>query len=191
MRIAELDEDKEHIRKIYEPDECEVYGWGPNNPPVFSPEIVLVDITEQPDVKGNWLYRDGEFVDPRSLLTLGGAKTTQRAALMARRDQLLAAGFDWNGRHYPLSPELSSDMLIKLTAMQMLPPPPEYVYQWKDAGGVYRDIGKAEAFKGFCAAALGYGEALFARERMLQELVEAAESIEAVEAITWETVPQG
>jgi len=191
MRIAELDEDKEHIRKIYEPDECEVYGWGPNNPPVFSPEIVLVDITEQPDVKGNWLYRDGEFVDPRSLLTLGGAKTTQRAALMARRDQLLAAGFDWNGHHYPLSPELSGDMLIQLTAMQMLAPPPEYVYQWKDTGGVYRNIGNAEAFKGFCAAALGYGEALFARERMLQELVEAAETIEAVEAITWETVPQG
>ena len=188
MRIAELDEDKEHIRKIYEPDECEVYGWGPNNPPVFSPEIVLVDITEQPDVKGNWLYRDGEFVDPRSLLTLGGAKTTQRAALMARRDQLLAAGFDWNGHHYPLSPELSGDMLIKLTAMQMLAPPPEYVYQWKDTGGVYRNIGNAEAFKGFCAAALGYGEALFARERMLQELVEAAETIEAVEAIAWETV---
>ena len=188
MRIAELDEDKEHIRKIYEPDECEVYGWGPNNPPVFSPEIVLVDITEQPDVKGNWLYRDGEFVDPRSLLTLDGAKTTQRAALMARRDQLLAAGFDWNGHHYPLSPELSSDMLIKLTSMQMLPPPPEYIYQWKDSGGIYRGIGNAEAFKTFCAAALGYGEALFARERMLQELVEAAETIEAVEAIAWETV---
>ena len=191
MRIAELDEDKEHIRKIYEPDECEVYGWGPNNPPVFSPEIVLVDITEQPDVKGNWLYRDGEFVDPRSLLTLGGAKTTQRAALMARRDQLLAAGFDWNGHHYPLSPELSGDMLIKLTAMQMLPPPPEYVYQWKDTTGVYQDIGNTEAFKAFCAAALGYGEALFARERMLQELVEAAKTIEAVEAVSWETVPEG
>ena len=191
MRIAELAEDNERIRKIYEPDECEVYGWRPDNPPVFSPEIVLVDITEQPDVKESWWYRDGEFIDPRSLLTLDGAKAIQRAALMAIRDQFITAGFDWNGHHYPLSPELSGDMLIKLTAMQMLPPPPEYVYQWKDAGGVYRNIGNAEAFKAFCAAALGYGEALFARERMLQELVEAAESIEAVEAITWETVPQG
>ena len=109
---------------------------------------------------------------------------------MAVRDGLVAAGFDWNGHHYPLSPELSGDMLIKLTAMQMLPPPPEYVYQWKDTTGVYRDIGKAEAFKAFCAAALGYGEALFARERMLQELVEAAKTIEAVQAITWETAPE-
>lgn len=191
MRIAELAEDRERIRKIYEPDECEVYGWRADNPPVFFPEIVLVDITDKPDVKGNWLYRDGEFIDPRSLLTLDGAKAEKRAELMAIRDQLVAAGFDWNGHHYPLSPELSGDMLIKLTAMQMLPPPPEYVYQWKDAGGVYRNIGNAEAFKGFCAAALGHGEALFARERMLQELVEAAESIEAVEAIAWETVPQG
>lgn len=191
MRIAELAEDRERIRKIYEPDECEVYGWGPNNPPVFSPEIVLVDITEQPDVKGNWLYRDGEFIDPRSLLTLDGAKAEKRAELMAIRDQLIAAGFDWNGHHYPLSPELSSDMLIKLTAMQMLPPPPEYVYQWKDSGGIYRDIGNAEAFKTFCAAALGHGEALFARERMLQELVEAAETAGAVRAISWGTVPQG
>lgn len=123
--------------------------------------------------------------------TLDEVKASKRAELMAMRDSLIAAGFDWNEYHYPLSPELSGDMLIKLTAMQMLPPPPEYVYQWKDAGGVYRNIGNAEAFKGFCAAALGYGEALFARERMLQELVEAAETIEAVEAITWETVPQG
>ena len=191
MRIAELAEDNERIRKIYEPDECEVYGWGSNNPPVFSPEIVLVDITEQPDVKESWWYRDGEFIDPRSLLTLNGAKAEKRAELMAIRDQLIAVGFDWSGHHYPLSPELSSDMLIKLTAMQMLPPPPEYVYQWKDATGVYRDIGNAEAFKTFCAAALGYGEALFARERMLQEVVEAAETVEAVEAIAWETIPQG
>ena len=189
MRIAELAEDNERIRKIYEPDECEVYGWGQNNPPVFSPEIVLMNITDKPEVKGNWLYRDGEFIDPRSLLTLDGVKATKRTELMTMRDQLIAAGFNWNGHHYPLSPELSSDMLIKLTAMQMLPPPPEYVYQWKDTTGVYRDIGNAEAFKGFCAAALGHGEALFARERMLQELVETAESIEAVEAITWETVP--
>lgn len=191
MRIAELAEDRERIRKIYESDECEVYGWRADNPPVFSPEIVLVDITEQPDVKGNWLYRDGEFIDPRSLLTLDGAKAEKRAELMAIRDQLIAAGFDWNGHHYPLSPELSSDMLIKLTAMQMLPPPPEYVYQWKDAGGVYRNIGNAEAFKAFCAAALGHGEALFARERMLQELVEVAETAGAVRAISWGTVPQG
>lgn len=121
--------------------------------------------------------------------TLEDVKMRKRAKLMTARDRLVAAGFDWNGHHYPLSPELSSDMLIKLTAMQMLPPPPEYVYQWKDTTGVYRGIGNAEAFKSFCAAALGYGEALFARERMLQELVETAESIEAVEAITWETVP--
>ena len=122
--------------------------------------------------------------------TLEEVKASKRAELMAMRDSLIAAGFDWSGHHYPLSPELSSDMLIQLTAMQMLPPPPEYVYQWKDSGGVYRNIGNAEAFKTFCAAALGHGEALFARERMLQELVEAAETIEAVQAISWETVPE-
>ena len=147
----------------------------------------------EPDADVNdkelWARKAAEWAN--HVPTLGEAKAAKRGELMAARDRLVAAGFDWNGHHYPLSPELSGDMLIKLTAMQMLPPPPEYVYQWKDAGGVYRDIGNAEAFKAFCAAALGYGEALFARERMLQELVEAAESIEAVEAITWETVPQG
>ena len=137
----------------------------------------------------HWVQKAAEWEN--HVPTLGEAKAAKRGELMAARDRLVAAGFDWNGHHYPLSPELSGDMLIKLTAMQMLPPPPEYVYQWKDAGGVYRNIGNAEAFKGFCAAALGHGEALFARERMLQELVEAAESIEAVGAIAWETVPQG
>lgn len=127
---------------------------------------------------------------PSSQPTLKDVKTRKRAELMAVRDGLVAAGFDWNGHHYPLSPELSGDMLIKLTAMQMLPPPAEYVYQWKDITGGYRDIGNAEAFKAFCAAALGYGEALFARERMLQELVEAAKNVEAVQAISWGTVPK-
>lgn len=126
---------------------------------------------------------------PPVLITLGEAKTAKRAELMAARDQFLAAGFDWQGHHYPLSPELSGDMIIKLTAMQMLPPPPEYIYQWKDASGIYRDIGNADAFKVFCAGALSHGEALFARERMLQELVEAATTVKAVEAITWNIVP--
>lgn len=136
-----------------------------------------------------WAQKAAEWEDQG--ITLDEAKAAKRTELMAMRDSLIAAGFDWAGHHYPLSPELSGDMLIQLTAMQMLPPPPEYVYQWKDSAGIYRDIGNAEAFKTFCAAALGHGEALFARERMLQELVGAAESIEAVEAITWGTVPQG
>ncbi len=127
---------------------------------------------------------------PPTSPTLDEVKGAKRSELMAARDGLISAGFDWSGHHYPLSPELSGDMLIKLTAMQMLPPPPEYVYQWKDTTGVYRGIGNAEAFKAFCAAALGYGEALFARERMLQELVEVAETVEAVQAITWETAPE-
>lgn len=147
----------------------------------------------EPDADVNdaelWAQKAAEWEN--RVPTLEEAKAAKRAELMAARDQLIAAGFDWNGHHYPLSPELSGDMLIQLTAMQMLPPPPEYVYQWKDSAGIYRDIGNAEAFKTFCAAALGHGEALFARERMLQELVGAAESIEAVEAITWGTVPQG
>ena len=149
------------------------------------------------DEVASWVIEHPDQVqpDPAELSppppTLDEVKATKRTELMTMRDQLIAAGFNWNGHHYPLSPELSSDMLIKLTAMQMLLPPPEYVYQWKDAGGIYRDIGNAEAFKAFCAAALGHGEALFARERMLQELVGAAKTIEAVEAIAWETVPQG
>ena len=147
----------------------------------------------EPDADVNdkelWALKSAEWEN--HVPTLEEAKASKRSELMGARDGLIAAGFDWNGNHYLLSLELSNDMLIRLTAMQMLPPPPEYVYQWKDAGGVYRNIGNAEAFKTFCAAALGYGEALFARERMLQELVEAAETVEAVEAVSWDTVPEG
>ena len=147
----------------------------------------------EPDADVNdaeyWAQKAAEWEN--HVPTLDEAKAAKRAELMTMRDQLIAAGFDWSGHHYPLSPELSGDMLIQLTAMQMLPPPPEYVYQWKDSGGIYRNIGNVEAFKTFCAAALGHGEALFARERMLQELVGAAETAEVVRAISWETVPQG
>ena len=189
MRLAQIityTDGLDHVHSIFEADAIPQYA-----PPCDR----IFEVGE--DVGIGWLWNDGAPTPPLPLpvpelpsLSLDEAKTAKRAELMAARDQLIAAGFDWNGRHYPLSPELSSDMLIKLTAMQMLPPPPEYVYQWKDLDGIYRDIGNAEAFKTFCAAALGHGEALFARERMLQELVEAAETIEAVQAISWETVPE-
>ena len=189
MRLAQIvtyADGLDHVHSIFEADVIPRYA-----PPCDR----IFEVDEEVGI--GWLWNHGAPTPPPPppvpeypQLPLDAVKAFKRAELMGIRDQLIFSGFDWHGHHYPLSPELSGDMLIKLMAMQMQPPPAEFIYQWKDDTGVYRDIGNADAFKTFCAAALSYGETLFAKERMLQELVEAAESIEAVEAITWETVPE-
>ena len=65
MRLAQLNTEGTVIDKIYEKEECALYGWTPENMPEFSPEIVLIDITElSPDIREGWSYVDGAFSPP-------------------------------------------------------------------------------------------------------------------------------
>ena len=65
MRLAQLNIEQDTIYKIYEPDECELYSWSDVSSPVFAPEVVMIDITElSPDISEGWSYADGEFIAP-------------------------------------------------------------------------------------------------------------------------------
>ena len=62
---------------------------------------------------------------------------------------------------------------------------------WKDVDGIYREIGDADAFRAFVTAALLYGQSQYAREEMLQKLVETKTTVEDMLTVTWMTVPPG
>lgn len=75
--------------------------------------------------------------------------------------------------------------LQRFLGSQIMPAP---FYCWKDAEGIYQEIGDASAFQVVVTGALMYGQSLFAREEMLQGLINAATTIEEVQAISWDTV---
>lgn len=148
-----------------------------------------------PDVREGWLWNDGDplpapLPEPEPVVVdLDGMKRTKRLEMQLQRDAMIAAGFVHAGHKYPINSALQTDMLTQLMGMQLMPPPPGYIYEWKDADGIYREIGSTEAFQVFCAQALGYGESIFARERMLHGIIAAAGTLEEVKAISWDTVP--
>lgn len=145
---------------------------------------------DQPDyltwlAKGN-APEEAAYVAPEPP-TLDDAKAAKRAELMRARDEIIGEGFAYGGHTYPIRPDRQVTLLMQFTASQTLPAPS---YAWKDMDGIYRDIGDAAAFQAFCTAAMLYGQSLFAREEMLQMLVNRAETVGEVEAITWDTVPE-
>ena len=120
--------------------------------------------------------------------TLEMARVVKNEELMHIRDGIVGDGFPYGGFVYPISPDVQLSMLMQFQSSQIMPAPS---YQWKDIDGIYRNIGSAEEFQRFAVSAMMYGQSLFAREGMLQELVSQAETIEEVQAITWDTVPDG
>ncbi len=120
--------------------------------------------------------------------TLEMAQRVKINQLMRVRDDIVDDGFPYGGFLYPISPDVQLSMLMQFQSSQIMPAPS---YQWKDIDGIYRNIGSAEEFQRFAVSAMMYGQSLFAREGMLQELVSKAETIEEVQAITWDTVPNG
>lgn len=119
------------------------------------------------------------------------ARARKRIKLRKHRDAIVAEGYRYEGYVFPLTEDVKLAMLMQFQSSQLPTTPPEYVFSWKDMGEVYREIGNAQAFQMFALGAMGYGQSLYAWEEMLQTMVNAAATVEAVEAITWDTVPDG
>jgi hypothetical protein len=122
-------------------------------------------------------------VEPPSLEDV---KAGKRAELMRRRDEILAEGFVYGGNVYPLSDDVKLKMMIQLQGLQIANMAAD-TYRWKDINDVYREIGDAEGFQAFCAAAMAYGLGLYAREETLQGIVNSMETSEEVLAVEWDT----
>ena len=146
----------------------------------------------QPDFL-SWVYEGGKptvipYVPPVVIPpTLDEAKKSKRMALMRHRDEVIGEGFTYGAFVFPLDADIQTTMLMTFQSSQLMPAPS---YSWKDKDGVYREIGNAAAFQAFAFSAMMYGQSLYAREEMLQGVVNKAATVAEVEAITWDTVPQ-
>lgn len=181
MRIAELAEDSEHIRKIYEPDECELYGWTQERPPVFAPEIVLVDITDRPEVREEWLYRNDTFVDPETFVTLDEAKRRKKDEIASMRYVAETGGITVGG--VPIATDDRSKGLLFAAYGEALANP-TFADHWKGADGVFRPV-DAEAVKAIYAALRAHIANCFAREAELATQIDACSTKEDVAAVYW------
>jgi hypothetical protein len=114
-------------------------------------------------------------------------KDRKRRELKDIRDSIMLDGFERGGFVFPLDADVQLTMTQEFLGSQIMPGP---FYEWKDRDGIYRPIGGAEDFQAFVTAALMYGKGLFAREGMLQAMIENAGTVEEVQAITWDTVPE-
>lgn len=115
-------------------------------------------------------------------------KARKRKELMATRDAVIAEGYRYNDFTFSLSADDRLTLSIQFMSVSVLPAPH---YAWKDVHGVYRDIGDAAAFQAFAAGMMMYGQSLYAREEMLQAVLEGARTKEEVQNISWDTVPDG
>lgn len=122
------------------------------------------------------------------VVDLDTAKRIKRGELRDMRDAVIKEGFSYGGRTYPIDPDIQLAMMIQFQTSQVMPAPS---YSWKDVDGIYREIGDADAFRAFVTAALLYGQSQYAREEMLQRLVETKTTVEDVLAVTWMTAPPG
>ena len=181
MRLAQLTNDGATIHKIYEQAECEIYGWTPDSPPKFAPDIILVDISND-DVREGWLYQDGMFIDPESLVTLEEWKSRKREEIAAARYATETGGMDFYG--VSIATDDRSKSLI-YAAYGEAAQNPNFVDRWKGSDGVFRPV-DAITIIALYGALRAHVSACFAKEAALLDILAECENREKISQISWD-----
>ena len=182
MRLAQLSNDGEKIHKIYEPEECEIYGWTPGSPPQFTPDIILVDIEDMPEVREGWLHQNGVFVDPESLITLEEWKNRKREEIAAARYGVETGGMDFYG--VSIATDDRSKSLL-YAAYGEAAQNPNFVDRWKGSDGVFRPV-DAITIIALYGALRAHVSACFAKEAALLDILAECENREKISQISWD-----
>lgn len=166
---------------------------------VASSGWIRVISERQPDFL-SWIYAGNKpteipYVPIETIpLTLDEVKRNKRNELMRLRDEVIAEGFPHKENLFPIDEKIQVTMMA--TYLQAKEVALNDVlknvvsFTWKNMDGVYVTIGLAKDFENFALAAMNYGSAQFAREEMLQGLVNAAKTLEEVKSISWNTIPK-
>lgn len=125
--------------------------------------------------------------EPPQPINVEEAKAFKRQELTKFRDMAMDAGFTHNGNTFPLNPDVQLVLTQEFLATQAPQMAPFESYKWKNKEGIYVTIGDKDAFQAFCAAAMAYGKLMYTKEQILQEMVNNLDSIEAINAINWDT----
>lgn len=127
MRFAQIQDNKAHW--VFEAE----------TKPVFAPYIVLVDITDKPEVQEGWRYIDGKFVDPTP--TLDMLKEAKREEMHRERRAEMDRGISYKGNYIPLD----TDSVSRLSAaLQLVQSNPNVVVDWKMADGIFISVTAVE-----------------------------------------------
>lgn len=147
--------------------------------PQFAPDIVLLDITDYPQVTEGWGFVDGEFVDPTP--TLEDLKTAKRAEIAAARYASATGEIPISGYLYSIDKDSQTSFLGTLAAFQAGAMTSTI---WKTAGGRFVTL-NGEEFMQLVTIVLAYISACFGAESAILEQVEAASSAEELAAVVW------
>lgn len=147
--------------------------------PQFAPDIVLLDITDYPQVAEGWGFVNGGFVDPTP--TLDELKAAKKAEIAAARYASAAGTISINGNLYHIDGNSQTAFLSTLAAFQAGALSSTI---WKTADGRFVELSSTE-FVQVVTIALAYINACFAAERSILEQVEAASSAGELAAVVW------
>lgn len=129
-----------------------------------------------------WHYdpASGVFTPPYDLMTLEEAKVQRKLDLAAFRFAAETGGCSANGAQ--IRTDRESQALLTGAALAAMDDP-AYVLHWKAESG-WVSLG-ADQIKSVARAVRAHVQASFDREKSLGEQVDAAETVEAVAAISW------
>lgn len=166
MRLAQIQNNKVHW--VFEADQV----------PQFAPHIVLLDVTNSPQVQEGWGYVNGAFVDP--VPTFDELKAAKKAEIAAVRWGHETGGLQLNGLVVATDRESQSLINAAVTSTIL---DSAYTVRWKMANGFF-DL-DAPAIQTIAAAVRNHVQACFDREAELCVAVDAAIDAEAVNLISW------
>lgn len=150
--------------------------------PEFAPNIVLVDITDKPEVQEGWKYIDGKFIDPTP--TLNELKESKKSEIATARFKAETAGIQLSS--ITIETDRESQALITGAVVQAIADP-TYSLQWKTPTGFIPLT--AEQIKAVGVAVRKHVQDCFDKEAELLKKIEAAKTKEELAAVVWEENP--
>ncbi|GHV42551.1 hypothetical protein FACS1894187_24840 [Synergistales bacterium] len=182
MRLAEVFKDGT-LGHIYTPEELESYDVNA----LLGIENPEFEYKECPEcVETGWLYEDGAFVPPPepeiAPPTLEEAKIAKLSEIAAARFAAETGGVVINGNGISIDTSRESQALITGAALQATIDS-AYSCRWKTTNGFVEFT--SEMILAVAVAVRQHVQACFDREADLSELVDAAATVEEIEAVTW------
>lgn len=202
MRLAQLNTEGTVIDKIYEKEECALYGWTSTNMPVFEKKIKILDITnESSAINEGWLYKKGVFSKTKEdIRKIKQVKTEEirEAALAEGRvgATILADMKTGQSYHMALTPDdvslLQQANMVAKIAWEAMALPKESEYRiaelkekWED-GTTKLHLNVPEKLHDtvLAIAAIKAGE-IYRKQEVLIQAVNDAKTVEEIEKICW------
>lgn len=118
--------------------------------------------------------------DPR---TLEQARADRVAAMRAARDAAIEGGFTWNA--LPFDSDATAQLRLVGLAVAAMADPLMEDKPWRLADNTWTTVNSSQALQVYTALG-GHIEAMFAQFAAREAAINAATTIEEVEAITWE-----